>query len=260
MSVTASVPVEQLDRPDGGSIAYRRHVGKQGYLPGVVFIHGLRSDMDGGKAERLHEFCVAREQSFIRFDCRGHGQSSGAFAETVLSDWIDDALRVIDQLTTGPQVVVGSSMGGWLMLLTALARPERVSGVVGVAAAPDFTQRFLEELSEEDRLALSRDGQIGRPTDYDPEPYVFTQALLDDGAARSVLNDTLPYNGRIRLLHGMQDDAVPWELALDIAAKAVTPDVRVHLIKDGDHRLSRESDLLQLCAAVAELSAPSLDQ
>lgn len=253
---TALPPPDRLDRPDGGYIAYRRHIGKAANMPGVVFIHGLRSDMDGGKAERLHEFCAARSQSFVRFDCRGHGQSSGVFEDTVLSQWADDAALVIDNLTEGPQIVVGSSMGGWLMLLTGLARPDRVSGLVGIAAAPDFTSRFREELSDDDKAALERDGQIGRPTPYDPHPYVFTKALLDDGDACAVLKGAFPFNGRIRLLHGMLDDSVPWELSLEIASQASTPDVRVHLIKDGDHRLSRESDLRQLCQAVAELSDP----
>lgn len=260
MTDLASLPVERLDRPDGGYIAYRRQPRKRDDLPGVVFIHGLRSDMDGGKAELLHEFCAARGQAYVRFDCRGHGQSSGVFEDTVLSDWADDAALVIDRLTEGPQIVVGSSMGGWLMLLTALARPKTVIGAVGIAAAPDFTRRFREELTPADLEMLANAGRVERPTDYDDAPYVFTKALLDDGDARSVLTgETLAFNGRMRLLHGMLDDAVPWELSLEIAAKAEAEDVRVHLIKDGDHRLSRESDLAQLCAAVAELSAPSPD-
>ncbi len=259
MSDMANPPAERLDRPGGGYIAYRRAPRKRSDLPGVVFIHGLRSDMDGGKAERLHAFCAARGQAYVRFDCRGHGQSSGVFEKTVLSDWADDALLVLDRLTEGPQIVVGSSMGGWLMLLAAIARPERVLGAVGIAAAPDFTRRFQADLSTADRAALKRDGRLGRPTSYDPNPYIFTQALLDDGDARSVLDRPIPYQGRLRLLHGMQDDAVPWELALEIAAKVETPDVRAHLLKDGDHRLSRESDLALLCAIVAELSDPSPD-
>lgn len=259
MSDMANLPVERLRRPEGGYIAYRSAPGKRDDLPGVVFIHGLRSDMDGGKAERLHAFCQERGQAFVRFDCRGHGQSSGVFERTVLSDWADDALTVVDTLTDGPQIVVGSSMGGWLMLLTALARPERVTGVVGVAAAPDFTCRFRRELTPDDLATLAATGRVERPTEYDDAPYVFTRALLDDGDARSLLDKPLGFEGRMRLLHGMRDDAVPWELALEIAEKAATPDVRLRLIKDGDHRLSRESDLAELCAAVAELSAPSPD-
>jgi len=252
----APAPVERLDRPDGGHVAYRRLADQNSGLPGVVFIHGLRSDMDGGKAERLAEFCAAKGQAYVRFDCRGHGKSSGVFEETVLSDWADDALAVIDELTDGPQIVVGSSMGGWLMLLTALARPDRVKGLVGIAAAPDFTRRFQEELSADDLANLARTGRIERPTEYDDAPYIFTKALLDDGDARSVLTGSLGFAGRMRLLHGMEDDAVPWELALEIARQATTPDVRVELIKDGDHRLSRERDLRLLCQAVAELSEP----
>jgi len=252
-------PVERLERPDGGYIAYRRRSGKDSPLPGVVFVHGLRSDMDGGKAERLDAFCAASGQAYVRFDCRGHGRSSGVFEETVLGDWADDVLTVIDRLTEGPQIVVGSSMGGWLMLLAALARPARVTGLVGVAAAPDFTRRFRAELSDADREALDRDGRIERPTEYDDAPYIFTRALLDDGDARSVLTRPLSFQGRVRLLHGMRDDAVPWELALEIASKTTAADVRIHFVKDGDHRLSRESDLRLLCSAVAELSDPDPD-
>ena len=253
----ADIPVERLERPEGGYIAYRRHIGKRTDLPGVVFLHGLRSDMDGGKAERLHLHCHERDQSFLRLDCRGHGRSSGRFEETVISDWADDALLALRELTQGPQIVVGSSMGGWLMLLTALAAPDRVAGLVGIAAAPDFTARFRKELSPDDLHALAEKGRIERPTEYDDEPYVFTRALLDDGDARSVMTGSIPFNGRVRLLHGMLDDAVPWELSLEIARQIETDDARVHLIKDGDHRLSREGDLRLLCEAVADLSEPA---
>lgn len=256
MNDAADAPWSRLDKADGGYIAYRSAPRKANDLPGVVFIHGLRSDMDGGKALALHAFCEERGQAFVRFDCRGHGQSSGVFDETVLSDWAEDALDVIDRLTEGPQIVVGSSMGGWLMLLTALKRPERITGCVGIAAAPDFTRRFMDELSEEERASLARDGRIERPTEYDDAPYVFSKALLDDGEANAVLDKPMPFKGRIRLLHGMLDDAVPWALALEIAARIETPDAHAYLIKDGDHRLSRDADLDLLRRTVAELSEP----
>lgn len=254
MNDPANTPIQRLERPNGGHIAYRSTPAKRKGLPGVVFIHGLRSDMDGGKAETLETFLAERGQAFVRFDCSGHGQSSGKFEETTLADWADDALLVFDKLTEGPQIVVGSSMGGWLMLLTGLARPERTAGLVGIAAAPDFTARFQEELSAADRETLRREGRLLRPTDYDDDPYVFTREMLDAGAARTVLDKPLAYKGGVRLLHGMLDDAVPWRLSLEVAAKAETDNVRVHLIKDGDHRLSRESDLALLRATVAELS------
>jgi len=210
--------------------------------------------MDGGKAETLETFMAERGQAYVRFDCTGHGQSSGKFEDTTLADWAEDALLVFDRLTEGPQIVVGSSMGGWLMLLTGLARPERTAGLVGIAAAPDFTARFQEELSAADRETLARDGRLLRPTDYDSAPYVFARALLGAGDARTVLDKPLAYAGGVRLLHGMLDDAVPWRLSLEIAEKAETENVRVHLIKDGDHRLSRDGGLALLRATVAELS------
>ena len=150
-------------------------------------------------------------------------------------------------------------MGGWLMLLTALALPNRISGLVGIAAAPDFTRGFYDGLSANDKALLNRDGRIYRPSEYDPEPYVFTKALLDDGNSRTVLDKKMTFKGRIRLLHGMLDEAVPWELSLKILAQIETNEARVQLIKDGDHRLSRESDLRQICQAVADLSEPNPD-
>lgn len=257
MNITGLTPAAQLSRPDGSYIAYHRTRGKRADLPGVVFIHGLRSDMDGEKATRLHEFCAERGQSFVRFDCRGHGQSSSKFEETTLSDWASDAKLVIEQLTQGPQIVVGSSMGGWLMLLSALALPNRVTGLVGIAAAPDFTRSLQKSLSKEEAEALTRDGLIRRPSEYAPEPYVFTKALLDDGNKNVVLEKPIAFHGRTRLLHGMLDDAVPWELSLEIAEKIESEDVKVILIKDGDHRLSRESDIRQMHQAIIELSDPN---
>ena len=259
MTMTGLTSVEHINRPDGGFIAYRKSHGKRNDLPGVVFIHGLRSDMDGGKAERLYEFCAERGQAYVRFDCRGHGKSSSKFEDTILSDWASDAQLVIERLTEGPQIIVGSRMGGWLMLLTALALPNRVSGLVGIAAAPDFTHGFYDGLSADDKALLNRDGRIYRPSEYDPEPYVFTKALLDDGNSRTVLDKKMTFKGRIRLLHGMLDEAVPWELSLKILAQIETNEARVQLIKDGDHRLSRESDLRQICQAVADLSEPNPD-
>lgn len=242
-----------LDRGDGVRLAYA-------FLPGngptVVFLHGLMSDMEGGKALALEAHCKARGQAFLRLDCSGHGRSEGKFTDGTISRWRDDAHAVITAQTQGPLVLVGSSMGGWLALLLAKAMPERVRGLVLLAAAPDFTDwGTYASFTPEQREALERDGQVAIPSEYGPDPYIYTKALIDDGANNRLLTGPIPFDGPVRLLQGQQDPDVPWEIALKIAEKLTTPNVRLHLVKDGDHRLSRPQDLDLLCAVVGELTA-----
>ncbi|MCH8683920.1 alpha/beta fold hydrolase [Pedomonas mirosovicensis] len=242
-----------VDRGDGVRLAYARLEGKG---PTVVFLHGFMSDMEGGKALALEEHCRKAGQAFLRFDCSGHGKSEGAFTDGTISRWRDDVLVLLDQRTEGPLLLVGSSMGGWLALLAALARPERVKGLVLLAAAPDFTDWGLyADFTPEQREALSRDGQVAIPSEYGPDPYIYTKALIDDGANNRLLRGPIAFTGPVRLLHGQQDPDVPWTLALEIAEKLTTQSVRLHLVKDGDHRLSRPEDLDLLCSVVGELTA-----
>ena len=244
---------ETLLAPDGVSIAYHRTHGKS---PGVVFFGGFMSDMTGSKATTLEAFCSARGQAFLRFDYRGHGASSGVFEEGTIGCWADDALTAFDRLTEGPQILVGSSMGGWISLLTALKRRERVAGLVGVAAAPDFTEDLVwAALSTDHREVLAREGVIRQPSDYSERPYSITHKLIEDGRRHLLLRSTIDFIGPVRLLHGMRDPDVPWQRSLRLADKLATSDVRVELIKDGDHRLSREQDLKLLCRTVEELLA-----
>lgn len=241
------------DRGDGIRLAYASLPGSS---PTVVFIHGFMSDMEGGKALALEASCRARGQAFLRFDCSGHGKSEGRFTDGTISRWRDDVLAVVDALTQGPLLLVGSSMGGWLALLAAQARPERVRGLVLLAAAPDFTDwGTYADFTPEQRAALERDGQVAIPSEYGPDPYIYTKALIDDGAANRLLTGPIDFNGPVRLLQGQEDPDVPWEIALKIAEKLTTPNVRLHLVKDGDHRLSRPEDLDLLCAVVGELTA-----
>ena len=226
-----------------------------GKSPGVVFLGGFMSDMTGTKARTLDAFCAARGQAYLRFDYFGHGASSGAFADATIGRWKDDALAVIDQLTDGPQVLVGSSIGGWLMLLAALARPARVAGLVGIAAAPDATEdlmwaRFPPEVRDE----IMRAGAARLPSEYSPDGYLFTRKLIEDGApaprhARPHRRSASP----VRLLHGMKDPDVPWQTSLALADRLTSGDVAITLLKDGDHRLSTESDLALLTQTVATL-------
>ena len=244
-------PPKQLNRPDAGTIAYHTLKGK---APTVLFLGGLMSDMTGTKAITLEAHCRAAGQAFVRFDYTGHGQSDGAFVDGTIGDWHRDALSVIDSLTQGPLVLVGSSMGGWQMLLAARARPERVAGLVGVAAAPDFTEDLMwETMNQPMRDQLMADGVINMPSDYGDEPYPISRGLIEDGRNHLLLKAPIAFDGPVRLLHGMIDADVPWQVSLKIAGCLSGRDVVTTLIKDGDHRLSRDEDLARLTSAVDEV-------
>ena len=238
---------EKLNRSDGPALAYRYTPGRS---PCVVFLTGFRSDMTGAKAVYLEAHCVKAGQAFLRFDYRGHGASDGRFDDACIGDWSVDALAMLDRVVGGPAVLVGSSMGGWIMLLAALARPELVRGLVGIAAAPDFTHDLiLPQLTPEDRAALDRDGVLTAPSAYG-EPIRITRRLLEDGDAHLLLGGPIPLTCPVHLLHGQLDPDVPWQTALRLAAALAGGAVTVELIKDGDHRLSREDDLRRIAAAV----------
>ncbi len=243
--------VERLQRPDGNSVAYAK---TEGRAPTVVFLGGFRSDMTGTKAVALEEWARRTGRAFLRFDYLGHGQSSGRFEDGTIGRWLDDSMSVIDALTSGPLVLVGSSMGGWLSLLVARARPERLAGLVLIAAAPDFTERMLlAGLSDAEREKLERDGRLERPSQYSPEPSVFTWKLIEEGRNHLLLDRPLALPCPVRLMHGQSDPDVPWEYSLQIAARLEAPEVITTLIKGGDHRLSTPADIARLIATVAEL-------
>jgi len=242
---------EILKQDDGATIAYHR---LQGKTPGVVFLTGFKSDMEGGKALALEAFCQARGQAFLRFDYYGHGASSGKFEDGTIGRWADDAVLVIDKLTDGPQVLVGSSMGGWIMLLAALALPERVAGLIGTAAAPDFTEDLLAEaFSAEQKKQMAQQGFVEIPNCYDEEPYRITEALLIEGRNHLLLGGGIPIDCPVRLIHGDSDEDVPWQTSRKIAEKIRSTDVEILLVKNGDHRLSESHDLDRLCKTVAHL-------
>lgn len=240
-----------LEVGGGETLAYVRG---RGMMPGVVFLTGYKSDMTGQKAIRLEEFCRARGQAFVRFDYYGHGASSGEFVDGTIGRWRDDAVRILDELTTGPQVLVGSSLGGWIMLLTALVRPARVAGLVGVAAAPDFTEDLIPQLlSPSDKATLEKGGIVNLSSVYDPEPTPLKKRFIDNGREHLVLRGDIALDCPVRLIHGMQDPDVPWQTSMQLLERLRAPDVELTLVKDGDHRLSREEDLDRLCAVVAQL-------
>jgi pimeloyl-ACP methyl ester carboxylesterase len=244
--------VQRLARPDGNTIAY---AATQGRAPTVVFLGGFRSDMTGTKALALEVWAKKAGHAYLRFDYLGHGQSSGRFEDGTIGRWLDDSLAAIDQLTAGMLVLVGSSMGGWLSLLVARARPERLAGLVLIAAAPDFTERMLMAgLSAEDRTRLQREGRLERPSQYSPEPSVFTWQLVEEGRNHLLLDKELSLPCRVRLLHGQSDPDVPWEYSLQIARHLEAPEVITTLVKGGDHRLSTPADIARLIATVEELA------
>ena len=227
----------------GASIAYHQRAGAG---PGVVFLAGFMSDMTGGKALWLEEFCALRGQAFLRFDYQGHGASSGDFADGHVGVWAADAIAAIEKLTQGPQILIGSSMGGWIMLLVALAMPERVAGLIGIAAAPDFTEDLLcTELSAAQMAEIDTHGLTRIASDYDDD-YVITKALLKEGRKHLVLRGDIALDCPVRLIHGLDDASVPWETALKIQERLRSTDVEVSLIKNGDHRLSEPHDLDRL--------------
>jgi pimeloyl-ACP methyl ester carboxylesterase len=246
---------EILARPDGATIAYRRSAGA---APGIVFLGGYRSDMAGTKALFLEDYCRQHGRAYVRFDYFGHGASSGDFALGTVGRWRDDAISVIDSLTVGPQILVGSSMSGWVMLLAALARPERVAALIGIAGAPDFTEELLwPRLSPGQRETLMRQGKVVLPSDYDPAGYLYTRALIEDGRRHLLLGKPVALDMPVRLLHGMRDESVPWRLSLLLAERLSGSDVVVTLVKDGDHRLSKPAELLLLAQTLDALT-PSI--
>jgi pimeloyl-ACP methyl ester carboxylesterase len=232
-----------LPAADGTPLAYRRLTGKG---PGVVFLGGFHSDMTGSKAEFLAGWCAARGRAFLRFDYAGHGASGGRFEDGTIGRWAGDAEVVLTRLTEGPQVLIGSSMGGWISLLLALRHPARVAGLIGIAPAPDFTEALMwQRFPEEVREAITRDGQWLRPSQYG-EAYPITRGLIEEGRRHLLLDAPIALNAPVRLLHGQQDPDVPWQHSLRIAERVTGTDVEVTLVKDGDHRLSTEANLALL--------------
>jgi len=241
--------IEHLDTKQGRSLAF---VQSPGAGPGVLFLGGFKSDMTGTKAQFLEGWAQDRGRAFLRFDYSGHGASSGDFLDGCIGDWFADALAVLDHLTQGPQVLVGSSMGGWIALLVARARPERLAALVGIAAAPDFTEDSMwEGFDAAQRSALDTEGYVDLPSDYAAEPYRITRRLIEDGRAHLVLRSPLALPCPVRLLQGTEDTDVPLDVALRLMARADSPDLRLTLVKGADHRFS-DPDTLALIAQTLE--------
>lgn len=229
-------------------LAFRHRAGAG---PTILFLPGYMSDMEGGKALALDAWAAREGRAMLRLDYSGCGASPGRFEDGTLTVWRDDVLHLIDSVTEGPLILVGSSMGGWLMLLVALARPERVRALVGIAAAPDFTEWGYDAA---EKSILRNEGLLLRPSEYAPTPTPTTRAFWESGQRNLLLDRPIPIRCPVRLLQGQADPDVPWRIALALAGQLESRDVRVHLIKDGDHRLSRDEDIALLIAAVADIA------
>lgn len=234
--------IEFYNRVEKPRLAYRHHPGRG---PTLVFLPGYMSDMAGSKAEAMLAYAEAEGRSCLLLDYAGCGKSDGDFEKQSLTDWRDDVLDLVNALVLGPVVFVGSSMGGWLMLLCALAAPERVAALVGIAAAPDFTDWGF---TQAEKLAILRDGRIEQPNDYVDTPTVTTRAFFESGDANRMLEGEIAIDCPVRLIHGQNDRDVPWEYSVRLARQLRSADVHVILVKDGDHRLSRVADIARMLA------------
>lgn len=243
-----------LDRADRPRLVYhhRRAAADGAGLPTLVFLPGYASDMTGTKAMALDAWAQRQGLGMLRFDYAGCGASGGDFEQQGLADWRDDALALIDTVVSGPVVLIGSSMGGWLALLVALARPARVAAIIGIAAAPDFT---MWGFTQEEKMTMLTEGRLEKPSEYGPEPMVTTRKFWQSGEGNRVLIGEIAIDCPVRLIQGQNDPDVPWQYALETQKQLRSADVQLALIKDGDHRLSRDSDIALLLQTVGNVVA-----
>ncbi|MDJ0638713.1 MAG: alpha/beta hydrolase [Paracoccaceae bacterium] len=234
-------------------LAYDQTDGKG---PGIVFLGGFRSTKNGIKAHFLEDWAKSKKRAFLRFDYSGHGDSTGEFRDGTIGTWAEDAEQIIKGLTKGRQVLVGSSMGGWIALLLARRMPERIAAIVTIAAAPDFTERkYWYQMSEAERIALDQKGFIEVESLYDDGPYIITRQLIEDGRNHLILDDPLHLPMPVRFLHGANDEAVETETALRLFERVDGPDIRLTLVKGADHRFSAPENLKLIAATLEDISA-----
>jgi pimeloyl-ACP methyl ester carboxylesterase len=236
-----------LDVGGGIRLAYRHRPGRG---PAILFLPGYMSDMEGGKASALDQWAASEGRAMIRFDYAGCGASHGEFEAQTLAGWRDNVLAVMHELADGPVVLVGSSMGGWLMLLAALAWPDRVAGLVGIAAAPDFTAWGF---TQDQKMTILTEGRLEQPSPYGERPYVTTRDFWQSGEGLRLLHAPIGIDCPVRLLHGQADSDVPWAYSLELMRLIRSSDVQATFVKDGDHRLSREGDIALLVRTVKGL-------
>ena len=234
---------------------------REGAAPGVFWLGGFKSDMQGTKAVALDAWAAKAGRACTRFDYSGHGESGGAFTDGTIGRWLEESVAVFERFARGPQVLVGSSMGGWIALLLARELRQRavagskLAGMVLIAPAADFTEELMwKKFSPEVKRQIETMGSWQRPSDYSPEPYVITRGLIEDGRKHLLLGGLIETGCPVRILQGVQDADVPWQHAMELSSRLARDDVVMTLVKDGDHRLSRPEDIERLIAAVQELS------
>lgn len=259
---------QKLYLPDGNFIAYHKIEGKKNHT-GIIFLGGFMSDMEGIKATSLEKFCKINGYPFIRFDYFGHGKSSKEFTDCTIGMWKQNVLDVLDRLTAGRQILVGSSMGGWLMLLAALERPQRVAALIGIASAADFTEDLIwEKLPQSEQNKLQISGKYNLKSEYGDDPYPITMQLIEEGRRHLLLrkgvsgsentqsttcNPLLGISCPVRLIHGLKDKDVPSSISTRIAQQLVGCDVQVNLVEDGDHRMSTPENIEFLYVTLEKL-------
>jgi len=249
-------PFEKLNRSDGEFVAYLR-TSQKGKIENnceVVFCGGFLSDMSGTKAAFLRDLGARENFSMTTFDYYGHGLSSGEFTKGTISRWLEDTLAVIDEVTSGPLILVGSSMGGWLMTLAAMKRPNRVRGLIGLAIAPDFTEDLIwKELPEPTQNKLMTEGIIYTPSEYSEKGYPITRELIEDGRKNLVLKHKIQLDIPLHFIHGTEDRDVPWKYSCKLMEKFESQNAILSLIKGADHRLSTPEDLTRLAKVIKEM-------
>lgn len=245
-----------LSRPDGTRLAYCATRAQNPQKPGILFCGGFRSDMTGTKAVALEQAARQQGLGYVRFDYFGHGQSDGDFLDGTIGRWKEDTLSILREVCgPTPQIVVGSSMGGWLATLAALALPDRTAGLVLIAPALDFTEDLMwAGMTEAQRAVLLRDGILREPSQYSDQPYEYTLKLITEGRDHMILKPGIVYDKPVRILQGMEDPDVPYQHAVKTAAAFQGGDTRLTLLRDGDHRLSRPQDLELLTSTVLSLT------
>ncbi|TVP73687.1 MAG: alpha/beta hydrolase [Rhodobacteraceae bacterium] len=245
--------VQTFETVTGRRLAYHK---TEGAGPGIVFLGGFMSDMSGTKAVWLEDWARTEGRAFLRFDYSGHGESSGQFEDGCIGDWAEDAFEAVTRLTDGPQILVGSSMGGWIALLLARRIPQRIAGLVGIAAAPDFTEDSMwPQLSDAQRGEILAEGRTQLPNAYDDRPYTLTRRLFEDGRDQLVLRSPLSLPFPVRLLQGTADEAVETSVALRLLEYADGPDIRLTLVKGADHRFSSLDCLTLIAETIRALPA-----
>ncbi|MGR3661669.1 MAG: alpha/beta hydrolase [Paracoccaceae bacterium] len=239
-----------LETENGRRIAYHQ---TEGTGPGIVFLGGFNSDMEGTKAIYLEDWAKAQGRAFLRFDYSGHGQSSGKFTDGAIGDWAEDAQAAIATLTKGPQIIVGSSMGGWICAILTAKISEKIAGIVGIASAPDFTEDSMwANFSDAQRLELDKNGQVALPSEYG-EPYIITKRLIEDGRINLVLRKPLNLPFPARFLQGTADVDVDQSVALRLLEHATGDDIRLTLVKGADHRFSTPECLALITDSIEDI-------